>query len=437
MSNHPRHRPGLQDGEPAAATTRRGFLKGAAAATAGLSAASVLGACGSTTPSSSGGGGGGTATALGPGGLPLARLNAPVTLPLYPDNKAIASGLPPEKGPLQFYNWIAYINTDVVKNFQKKYGVKVQISTFNTIDEATAKIASGAVQYDLFTPETTFLERFVVGKLVQPINHAYIPNLAANVWPALQNPWYDQGSRYSVPYTVYTTGIGWRADKLPNFDPTKLANPWGSLWTAGPPIAGKVGLLDDQHEGLAMALLRNGVVDVNTENSQQVNAARDALKTLIKSTNLKFDTNEYQHLADGSLWLHQAWSGDMAAAPQYLPKGTPASVLRYWWPSDGRGPINNDMFGILKGAKNPVLAHLFMNHLLDNTEVFKNFTFTGYQQPLTAMTPQEVVKQGIIPSNLSSTIFIESQFKNGYVQGPLSTAGEILWQNDWAAVKSA
>jgi spermidine/putrescine transport system substrate-binding protein len=417
-------------------TSRRAFL--ARVAAAGLGGAGLLSASGGASPSTAGAATASVAAApTGPGGLPLARLNQPVTLPLYADNKAIVSGLKPEKGPLQFYNWIAYINPAVVKDFEKKYKVQVQISTFNTIDEAIAKISSKAVQFDMFTPETVFLERLVVGKLLQPLNHTYIPNLHANVWPTLQNPWYDQSSRYSVPYTVYTTGIGWRADKLPGFDPAKLANPWNALWQVGPSISGRVGLLDDQHEGLAMALLRDVVTDVNTENPRLVNAAGDALKHLITTTNLKFDTNEYQHLADGSLWLHQAWSGDMASAPQYLPKGTPARVLRYWWPTDGRGPINNDMFGILQGAKNPVLAHLFMNHLLDTGEVFKNFTFTGYQQPITAMTPAAVVKQGVVPTTLSNTIFSESQFKHGYVQGPLSTAGEILWENAWAAVKSA
>ena len=116
--------------------------------------------------------------------------------------------------------------------------------------------------------------------------------------------------------------------------------------------------------------------------------------------------------------------------------GHAQGVLRYWWPPDGQGPINNDMFGILQGAKNPVLAHLFLNHLLDTTEVFKNFSYTGYQQPINAMTPAAVVKQGVVPATLSNTIIEESQFKHGYVQGPLSTAGEILWENAWAAVKS-
>jgi spermidine/putrescine transport system substrate-binding protein len=186
-----------------------------------------------------------------------------------------------------------------------------------------------------------------------------------------------------------------------------------------------------------MGLLHNGVTDLNTQSAPQLNAAKSALTQLVSSANLKFDTNEYQHLADGSLWLHQAWSGDMASTPAYAPKGTPASVFRYWWPTDGRGPINNDMFGVVRGAKNPVLAHLFLNHLLDVEQVFTNFTFTGYQQPITAMTPEALVHRRLIAPNLQTTIVREAQFKNGLVQGPLSQQGEVMWQNAWAAVKSA
>jgi spermidine/putrescine transport system substrate-binding protein len=415
-------------------TSRRTFLRRAAATAASVSVPGLLAACGTTSPAATSSG---NSAALGPGGLALARPDHPVTLPIYSSNKAIASGMQPEKGPLQFYNWDQYINTDVVKAFEKKYGVKVQISTFTTIDEAVSKISSGNVQFDVFVPELVFLERLVVGKVLQPLNLDYIPNLKANVWPSLHSPWYDVASRYTVPYTIYTTGIGWRADKLPGFNPSTLSNPWSALWAQGPKISGKVGLLDDQHEGLAMGLLHNGVTDVNTENSKQLNASKNSLVALVNSANLKFDTNEYQHLADGSLWLHQAWSGDMASTPYYAPKGTKPSVFRYWWPSDGRGPINNDTFAILKGAKNPVLAHLFLNHLLDTKQVFSNFNFTYYQQPINAMTPEALVSRGVIIPNLKSTIIREGQFRNGLVQGPLSQQGEVLWQNMWAAVKSA
>jgi spermidine/putrescine transport system substrate-binding protein len=360
-----------------------------------------------------------------------------VTLPIYAGNKPIASGMQPEKGPLQLYNWIDYINQDVVKAFEKKYNVGVQISTFNTIDEAVAKLDSGAVQFDVFVPELVYLEQLVVGKILQPLNLSYIPNLKANVWPALSSPWYDVGARYTVPYTIYTTGIGWRTDKLPHFNPAAMSNPWSALWVEGPKIKGKVGLLDDQHEGLTAGLLHNGVTDVNTENPSEISAAQKSLQQLVSNANLKFDTNEYQRLADGSLWLHQAWSGDMAVIPSYAAKGVKPTAFAYWWPSDGKGPIDNDTMAVLKGAKNPVLAHLFLNHLLDEKQGFSNFSYTGYQQPLNAMTPQAVVKKGYLAPNLNNTLIREDQFKNGYVQGTLSQQGQALWENAWAAVKSS
>ncbi|HLJ02184.1 MAG TPA: spermidine/putrescine ABC transporter substrate-binding protein [Solirubrobacteraceae bacterium] len=421
-------------------TDRRTFIRRATAAAASLSVPGVLAACGNTTAPVAGNSSsshGPNPADIGPGGLPLARANHPVTLPIYAGNQAIANGLTPEKGPLELYNWIAYINPQVITDFEKKYKVKVHLSTFVTIEEAIAKLTSKAVQYDVFWPTAGYIEELVAGKLVQPINHSYLPNLAANVWPSLQNPWYDQGSRYTVPYTIYTVGIGWRADKLPNFNPASLANPWNALWQVGPTIKGRVGVLDDERDCMAMALLRNGITDINTSSAQKLAVAKNSMVQLVNSTNLKFDTNEYQHLADGSLWLHEAWSGDMAAAPSYLPKGVKPSVLRYWYPGTGKGPINNDMLAVLNGAKNPVLAHLFLNHILDTKEVFTNFSYNFYQQPINAMTPDVLVKQGLIPPTLQSTLIQRSQFDNGYVEGPLSQNAQVLWENTWAAIKSA
>ena len=147
-------------------------------------------------------------------------------------------------------------------------------------------------------------------------------------------------------------------------------------------ISGKVAMLDDQREGLAFGLLRNGITDVNTGKKDQVEGAKQAIQELIDKVNLRFYTNDYQHIADGSIWLHQAWGGDMTAIGYYLPKGTPVTAVSYWWPQDGRGLMGNDTMAVLKGAPHPVLAHLFLDHVLDTEEAFLNMEFTGYQQPL-------------------------------------------------------
>lgn len=411
------------------AITRRRLLRAGLAAGLGLSAASFLSACSDTTVP------GGQSPNKAPGGLPLARPDNPVTLPIYPDNQPIPSGMKHEDGPLKLYNWAEYVNPAVMKSFEKRYGVDIELSTFSTLDEAIAKIASGAVSFDVFVPTQPFVSLLVAGEILQPLNLSYVPNLRRNVWPSLVNPWYDQGARYTVPYTVYTTGISWRNDFLPDYDPSRLRNPYESFWQATD-IAGRVGILDDQREGLAMGLLRNGVTDVNTEDAKKLDAASAALRELTDRVNLRFYTNEYQHLADGSMWLHQAWSGDIAAIAYYLPKGTKPSQVSYWWPEDGRGLIGNDTFAVLKGAPHPVLAHLFLNHMLDLETAFLNFEFVVYQQPLNGMTPEKVLESELVPPNLTNTILREEQFRRGYVQGPLSAQALGLWETAWSEVKS-
>ena len=54
------------------------------------------------------------------------------------------------------------------------------------------------------------------------------------------------------------------------------------------------------------------------------------------------------------------------------------------------------MMSVVRGGKNPVLAHLFLNHVLDVEQAFSNFSYISYQQPLNAMTPAAVVKRGLV-----------------------------------------
>ncbi|MBS1892906.1 MAG: spermidine/putrescine ABC transporter substrate-binding protein, partial [Actinobacteria bacterium] len=411
-------------------TTRRRFLQRAGLGALALAAAPALAACSDTTVP------GGSDPHLAPGGLPLARPDHPVRLPLYPDNPGIPSGLEPESGPLQLYNWAEYVNPAVLKSFEKRYGVGVEVSTFATLDEAVAKLAAGAVGYDVFVPTQASTTVLVAGKLIQPLNLSYVPNLRKNVWPSLRSPWYDVGSQYTVPYTLLSTGIAWRNDFLPDYDPTKFANPYDSFWQMEE-ISGKVAMLDDQREGLAFGLLRNGVTDVNTDSSEQVTASREAIQELIDLVNLRFYSNDYQHIADGSIWLHQAWSGDMASVGYFLPKGTPVTSVSYWWPPDGRGLMGIDTMVILKESRNPVLAHLFLDHLLDVETAFSNMEYTCFQQPLVEMTPARVVEAELVPENLRNTIIDEEQFSQGYLQGPLSAEGMQTWETAWSEVKAS
>jgi spermidine/putrescine transport system substrate-binding protein len=411
--------------------TRRSALARGGAAALGLSG--LLAACSnSTSPSTPKTAGG--SQPVGPGGILLPRIDKPGKMPVYAGNPMIASGLAPEKNAtLQVYNWDAYLNQAVIKDFERKYNCKVELSTFTTLDEGLAKVTAKTTQFDVYFPAYEYLVELVAGQVVQPLNHSYLPNLK-NIWPTLQSPWYDVGARYTVPYTVWTTGIAWRNDKLPNFNPDSMANPYDIFWQSTS-IPGRVALLDDL-DAMTMTMLRNGITNLGESSPKVLSMVQRQLLQLVSSVNVKFDNTEYTDLPNGSVWLHQAWSGDVISVPYYMPKGLSPKVISYWFPKDGKGEIGNDTIAVLKGAKSPVLAHLFLNHILDYKQALLNMQYTGYQQPQTHEDPNHLIAEGLVNPAQASCIAREIDFKNGYQPPPLTTAENTAWENTWATVKA-
>jgi spermidine/putrescine transport system substrate-binding protein len=359
--------------------------------------------------------------------VPLPRPGNPVTWTTA-GSKPIASGLAPERGAtLQIFNWVAYVNQACLNHFAKKYNCNVQLTTFNTMDEAISKLRSG-LSFDVFMGVTIdVLGQLIESKLIQPVNHSYIPNIT-QAWPDFQNPYYDRSWQYTVPYTIYTTGMAWRKD-LVHENPYAMANPWAMPWQ--PKYKGKIAILDDYREGISLGLMKNGIFSLNTTNRDQIDLSRQALQDLVSLVDVRIDNNDFTEVPDGQTWIHHAWSGDMAAAAGYMPKGVPVETVGYWFPPDGRGPVANDTNTVLRSATNPVLSHLFLNYLLDLPNVLENISYNGYMQPLNAVTPQRLVKEKILPPSLMSTVVLPSYFRRGLGELQLPVDADALWQQAW------
>ena len=96
--------------------------------------------------------------------------------------------------------------------------------------------------------------------------------------------------------------------------------------------------------------------------------AGEDLGQLTDISNVKVTVTDYQTLPEGKSWLNQAWSGDLlSAAFYYMPKGVPPSVLSYWSP-ETNGVVQNDFFCIGRTAKNPALAHRFIDFMIEREE---------------------------------------------------------------------
>ena len=96
--------------------------------------------------------------AEGPGGLPMARPDKPVTMPM--NGNPIGDGMKPESGTFTVFNYADYLYKDLLDQFGKTYGVDVQITTFENMDQCITKLANNSVDVDVteITPDRLISE---------------------------------------------------------------------------------------------------------------------------------------------------------------------------------------------------------------------------------------------------------------------------------------
>jgi spermidine/putrescine transport system substrate-binding protein len=397
----------LDGAGPLNGVTRRAFLRAAGAAV-------ILGACGKA-----------------------ARRNATTgVLPIHPDNPPVDPALPIERGAsLRVYQWRDYLAPDVVERFARRHAiddVDVAVESFTTMPEAVARLRSPDGDFDVVFPTMEALPGLVAERLLLPLAAELVPN-GRNLWPFFQEgPFYDPGQRYSVPYTVYTTGIGWRRDLVPAADaPPRLDNPYDIFWD--PRYRGAVGIYDDYREAIALALLRRGE-DPNTRDDGVLARAVDDLIEMAGAVDVEVSAEgAYQELQTGDYAVQQSWSGDLLSARRFgASPARGADSIEFTWPEGG--VVGCDLTAICSRGRSPVLAHAFLDHLLDEGIAMRNFAWNGYQPPVGAAEPASLFSSrwaGIVPANLRETILAPRDLVRGRFLVPLPAEVDARWRLGW------
>jgi len=368
-----------------------------------------------------------------------ARHGAPAALPLH-DDLRIDPALPVERGgTLKIYEWRDYLDHGVVQRFVRRHAssdVDVRIESFTSMPEAISRLQEPGADFDVFFPVIDAMAGLVDARLIRPLAHEALPHLGS-LWPFFTDaggPFYDVGQRYSVPYTVYSTGIAWRRDLLgPSGAPDALADPYDAYWDPG--HRGEIGLVDDYREVIAMALLRRGV-DPNTASESDLDLAVDDLVSLARSVDLEVSADgAYEELQTGDYAIQQAWSGDILAAKRFGP-GTDRTLDRtgYTWPAGG--VVGCDLTAVCAGGRNPVLAHAFVDYLLEEDVALDNFAWNGYQPPVSSAIPAAFADptfpwREVVPPHLSAAVLAPEDLNRGRFLRPLASSDEVAWLDGW------
>ncbi|MBP8007030.1 MAG: extracellular solute-binding protein, partial [Burkholderiales bacterium] len=114
---------------------------------------------------------------------------------------------------LHLYNWNNYIAPETIKRFEAECKCEVVQTYYSDNEELLAKLAAGAKGYDILVPTGNAVEALIKGGQLQPLDKAKLPNVV-NVDPAYLNTSFDPGNRFSVPYAMSTTILGYNDAKM-------------------------------------------------------------------------------------------------------------------------------------------------------------------------------------------------------------------------------
>lgn len=286
---------------------------------------------------------------------------------------------------INLFIWGDYMDPDVLKDFEKEFGVTVIESNFDSNESMLSKVESGAVDYDVITPSDYMVRVMKRQGLLQALDHANLPNLKG-LAPEVSGLPFDPKNEVSVPYKWGVTGIGYNKAKV-----KKVPDSWADLLDPKRIEAykGQISMLDDQREVIGSALTLLGFSS-NTKDAGEIAKAKEILFAQ-KPYVAKYDSSAYyQSLAAGETVIALGYSQEIALAAQDNPD------IEFAIPKEG-ATFYMDTLVIPKSSKKKATAETFINYLLRPEVSARIANFTQGPSPVEAAKPliDEKIRTGI------------------------------------------
>ena len=272
-----------------------------------------------------------------------------------------------EEKILNVYQWPDYIAKDMVANFEKESGIKVNYQTFENNEALQAKLVAGNSGYDIVVPGAVFAKPQIDGGLLQKIDKTKIANYG-NLDPAIMAKLanIDAGNDYLVPWAWSFTTVGINKAKVTKaLAGTPMpANAWelvfNPVYTAKLKSCG-IAYLDSPTEVLPPAMHYLGK-NAYSNDAADHKAAGEMLAKVRPHIRL-FSSTMIDDLAGGKACVALGWAGDINIARSRAIENKNGNEVEALLPSTG-GLIFFDNLAIPKDAKHPNNAHAFINYFL-------------------------------------------------------------------------
>ncbi|MGL6107087.1 ABC transporter substrate-binding protein [Romboutsia sp.] len=281
-------------------------------------------------------------------------------------------------GVINFFNYGENIDSKTVKEFEKEYGIKVNVDTFDDMETMYQKVSSEGVKYDVILVSDTLMPRMIEKNILKELNKDKIPNISQMDEDYL-NLEIDPGNKYSVPYMFGTVGLIYNKDVV-----KENVDSWDILWNEK--YKGSIFMFDTYRDTIGAALKKLGY-SLNTTNPKEIEVAKNLLLEQRKLVNPIYGVdNGTTMIPAGETDINMIWSGEGLNLQDEYPN------LVYVVPKEGAN-FWIDSLCIPHNAKNVEGAQKFINFVSDKESALRIADEIGYTTPnkeARLLQPEEV-----------------------------------------------
>ena len=318
---------------------------------------------------------------------------------------------------VNLYIWSEYIPDEVLADFTKATGIKVNISTYDSNEAMYAKVKLVGKGYDLVVPSSDFVGLMRREGLLLPVDTKKIPNFKL-IAPRFINQSFDPENRHSVPYMWGSTSLAVNTALLPQGTVEKTADLWK------PELKGKLLLPNDLREVIGIGLKVLGY-SINETNPDHLQRAYERLQTLMPQVRVFDSDSPKQALLSGEVAAGLVYNGEA-----YIANGE-NQAIQYIYPQEGFS-LWLDSFCIPKGAEHVEEAYAFIDYVLRPEVSAAISESMGYSSPnaqAVALLP-EAMKNNIIV-NPAPEMVAQGEFLDSLDEKTLK-----LYEQYWVQLKT-
>ncbi len=318
---------------------------------------------------------------------------------------------------INFFNYGENIDEKTLEEFEKEYGIKVNMDTFDDMEAMYQKVKSGGVKYDVVLVSDALMPRMINEGLIQELNKENIPNIS-QMDENYMDLDMDKGNKYSVPYMFGTVGLIYNKDVV-----DENVDSWDILWNEK--YKNKVFMFDTYRDTLGAALKKLGY-SLNSTNEKEIEEAKNLLLEQREKMNPIYGVdNGTTMIPAGETDINMIWSGEglnLQAENPNLVYVVPKEGANFWI----------DSLCIPTNAQNIDGAEKFINFVSDKESALRIADEIGYTTPnkeAQLMQPEEI-------RNNENAYMPKELMDRCEIYKDLSTDVKKIYDKAWVEIKS-